>query len=114
MRRIIFLGDSRLRIRSFPEDARREVGHELQRVQLGLDPNDWKPLAVVGAGIRELRVRSADGAFRVMYLTRTEDAIYVLHAFQKKTQKTTQKDIALAVERFKQIRSGLGPRARSV
>lgn len=103
MKPVVFLGDSRQRIREFPDDARRLVGHEIERVQIGLDPNDWKPLRPIGPGVRELRVRSTDGAFRVVYLTRIEGKVYVLHAFQKKTQQTAQRDIALARQRFKQL-----------
>jgi phage-related protein len=88
-------------LKEFPESARREAGAQLNRVQAGLDPDDWKPFSDVGAGTREIRVRDADGAFRVMYVAKFEDAIYVLHCFQKKTQKTSLRNKALATARYK-------------
>ncbi|MCL2830874.1 MAG: type II toxin-antitoxin system RelE/ParE family toxin [Betaproteobacteria bacterium] len=102
MKTIVFMGDSRDRLRDFPENARYEIGKQLLRVQEGLDPLDWKPMKTVGAGVREVIVRTG-GQFRVFYLANIGNAVYVLHAFQKKTQKTSPKDIALGRERFKQI-----------
>jgi len=104
MKPVVFLGDSLRRVREFPDNARRTVGHELRDVQFGEEPNDWKPMPSVGPGVREIRVREASGAFRVIYVAHLEAAIYVLHAFQKKTQKTPQHDIDLARERLKAIR----------
>jgi phage-related protein len=74
----------------------------LNRVQHGLEPNDWKPLAAVGVGVREIRIK-AEGAYRIIYLATRPEAVYVLHCFQKKTQKTGRHDIELAKKRFKQI-----------
>ena len=82
-----FHGDSPGRLRDFPEDARREAGHELYQVQKGLDPSDWKPMPTIGAGVREIRIRDRIGAYRVIYIATLADAIHVLHAFQKKSQK---------------------------
>jgi phage-related protein len=65
-------------------------------VQEGLEPDDWKPMNGIGPGVSEIRIRERDGAFRVIYVAKLEDAIYVLHCFQKKTQKTSSDDIALA------------------
>jgi phage-related protein len=101
MKPIVFLGDSLRQVRAFPEDARRTVGHELRDVQFGDDPSDWKPMPSVGPGVREIRIREASGAFRVIYVAQLEAAIYVLHAFQKKTQKTPQHDLDLARERLR-------------
>ena len=101
--RVEFLGDSLSAIKAFPEEVRREIGVQLYLVQQGVDPNDWKPLATVGQGVREIRVRDEAGAFRVLYVTRIADAIYVLHAFQKKTQQTDDRDIRLARMRLRQI-----------
>lgn len=100
---IEFLGSSLGELRSFPEDARREAGYQLDQVQQGHDPDDWKPMQSIGAGVREIRVREASGAFRVIYIAKFEDAIFVLHCFQKKTQKTSQSDIALATQRLKSL-----------
>ena len=96
------MGDSRERIRDFPDAARYEAGCQLLRVQNGLDPLDWKPIKTVGAGVREVRIHTG-GAFRVFYVTNIGNALYVLHAFQKKEQKTNPRDIAVGRERFKQI-----------
>ena len=93
---VTFHGDSLDRLRDFPEDARREAGHELYQVQKGLDPSDWKPVPTIGAGVREIRIRDRIGAYRVIYIATLADAIHVLHAFQKKSQKTVQRDLALA------------------
>jgi phage-related protein len=101
MKPIVFLGDALRRVREFPEDARRTIGHELRDVQFGDEPSNWKPMPSVGPGVREIRVREASGAFRVIYVAHFEAAVYVLHAFQKKTRRTSQPDIDLARTRLK-------------
>jgi phage-related protein len=103
MKPIIFIGDSLARLRDFPESARQDTGRELARVQEGRDPLDWKPMPSVGRGVREIRVSDRPGEFRVLYVAHRENAIYVLHAFQKKTQKTAQRDLDLATTRYRQI-----------
>ncbi|QGN00132.1 type II toxin-antitoxin system RelE/ParE family toxin [Methylocystis parvus] len=103
MKRVEFLGDSLERLREFPETARKEAGAQLHKVQLGLEPSDWKPMTAVGAGVREIRIRDETGAFRVLYIAKIEDAVYVLHAFQKKTQQTAKRDLDLAAARLRQI-----------
>ena len=100
---IVFCGDSRETLRSFPESARRRAGHQLEMVQLGRDPDDWKPLNAVGTGVREIRVRDERGIFRVLYVTKFGDTIYVLHCFQKKTQKTSAGDVEIAARRYKEL-----------
>lgn len=102
-RLVRFLGDSLDRIRGFPEGARKQAGVELHKLQLGLDPTDWKPMATVGQGVREIRIREEGGAFRVLYVTKIAEAIYVLHAFQKKTQQTAKRDLDLAAQRLKEL-----------
>jgi phage-related protein len=104
MKPVVFLGDSRERIRAFPERSRWQVGFELRRVQLGMDPSDWTPMRSVGQGVREIRVRDTRGAFRVLYIATLSDAVYVLHAFQKKTQATAQRDLDLAVLRLRLLK----------
>ena len=99
MKRVVWIGDSLDRVREFPAHARREAGYQLERVQAGKDPADWKPMPSVGLGVNELRVRAA-GAFRVIYVAKFAEAVYVLHAFQKKTQKTARMDTGLARKRF--------------
>lgn len=101
MKRLTFLGNARAELRNFPEDARRQMGVELRRVQEGLEPLDWKPMAAVGAGIREIRVRDASGAYRVLYVATFVEAVYVLHSFQKKTQVTPKRDLDLATLRYR-------------
>lgn len=108
MKRILFLGDALDRLRGFPEGARKEAGVQLHKLQLGLDPSDWKPMASIGPGVREVRVREEGGAFRVIYLAQLADAVYVLHAFQKKTQKTAQADLDLAGRRLRALTTGRG------
>lgn len=103
MKELVFLGDSLERLRDFPEAARKEAGVQLHKVQQGLEPSDWKPMASVGQGMREIRIRDEAGAFRVLYITRIEDAVFVLHAFQKKTQQTAKRDLDLAAARLRQI-----------
>jgi phage-related protein len=98
---VVFLGDSLVRIRRFPERPRRQAGVELRQVQHGLDPSDWKPMSSIGAGVREIRVRDTAGAFRVLYVATHADAVYVLHAFQKKSRTTAKRDIDLAALRFR-------------
>jgi phage-related protein len=103
---VTFHGDSLDRLRDFPNDARREAGHELYQVQKGHDPSDWKPMPTIGAGVREIRIRDADGAYRMIYVATFADAIHVLHAFQKRSQKTAQRDLDLAMTRLRQLKRG--------
>ncbi|WP_311028773.1 type II toxin-antitoxin system RelE/ParE family toxin [Mesorhizobium koreense] len=103
MKRVEFLGDSLAEIRRFPEVARKEAGVQLHKIQLGFDPSDWKPMSSVGPGVREIRIRDEAGAFRVFYVANRGDALYVLHAFQKKTQRTAKHDLDMAISRLKQI-----------
>ena len=98
-----FRGNALDELRSFPEAARRAAGFQIDRLQRGYDPEDWKPMPSVGKGVREVRIRDEAGAFRVIYLTKLEDAVYVLHCFQKKTQKTAASDIELARNRYKEL-----------
>jgi phage-related protein len=88
---------------AFPKNSRREAGFQLGKVQAGLDPTDWKPFDDVGAGTREIRVRDASGVYRVMYVAKFEEAIYVRHCFQKKTQVTSTQDKAIASARFRAV-----------
>ena len=108
MKPVVFLGDSLSHLRAFPEQARRDAGFQLDRVQRGLDPEDWKPMQTVGPGVREIRVRDVTGAFRVLYIARFADAVYVLHAFAKKTQRTSKRDLTLAQLRLRTLKGGGG------
>jgi phage-related protein len=104
MKPITFLGDSLEALRAFPQEARRESGFQLDRVQHGLMPENWKPMKSIGPGVSEIRVRAEGGAFRVLYVAIFPEAVYVLHAFQKKTQKTAKADLNLATTRYKALR----------
>lgn len=101
MKQIAFLGDSLDRLRDSSDDARSEAGHQLNEIQNGNDPDDWKPMKTVGPGVREIRIREDSGAFRIIYLATLPDAVLVLHTFQKKTQATPQRDIDLAASRLR-------------
>src|SRR5579871_3780816 len=83
--------------------ARREAGHQLDRVQNGREPDNWKPMKTVGRGAKEIRIRDEAGAFRVLYVAKFDDAIYVLHCFQKKTEKTSKADVELAAKRYREV-----------
>ena len=103
MKPIAFEGDSLNCLRRFPQTARREAGYQLDRVQTGLQPDDFKPMGAVGPGAYEIRVRDSAGAFRVIYVAKLAEAVYVLHAFQKKTEQTAQHDIELARKRYRAL-----------
>ncbi len=102
MKIVKFIGSSQDELINFPRDARRECGRELDRVQRGLMPSDFKPMLSVGKGVYEIRVHVL-GEWRVLYVARHGDAVYVLHAFHKKSHKTAKSDIDLAIRRYKQM-----------
>ncbi len=105
---IEFRGSALDDLRTFPQTARRQAGYQLDQVQRGREPDDWKPINAVGRGVKEIRIRDAVGAFRVLYVAKFEDAVYVLHCFQKKTQKTRKADIDLAGQRYRDLLKELG------
>lgn len=107
MRPVRFLGDSLKRLRDFPEDVRHDAGYQLGKVQRGEQPDDFKPMPAIGRGVEEVRISEDGGAYRVIYVARRADAVYVLHAFQKKTQATSKKDIDTAKWRFAQLLRGV-------
>ncbi|MBI4890029.1 MAG: type II toxin-antitoxin system RelE/ParE family toxin [Acidobacteria bacterium] len=100
---IRWLGSAYKDLLAFPKEARKEAGFQLAKVQAGLEPADWKPFDVVGPGTREIRIRDASGAFRVMYVAKFEEAIYVLHCFQKKSQSTRRSDQTIAAARYQAV-----------
>jgi len=102
MKPLRFVGSSLDDLRTFPAEARRQAGFELYAIQRGLGPSDWKPMKAVGSGVREIRIRVL-GEWRVLYVAKFADAVYVLHAFQKKTQKTRRNDLEIARRRYKQL-----------
>jgi phage-related protein len=103
LKQVRWIGDSRERISAFPDEPRREAGYQLERVQAGKDPADSKPMPSVGLGVNEIRVREDSGAFRVIYVAKFAEAVYVLHAFQKKARKTPKQDIDIARQRFRDL-----------
>jgi phage-related protein len=96
---VSWLGSSLEDLRAFPEDARRAAGYQLGRLQQGLLPTDWKPMTTVGPGVVEIRVHTRL-EHRVFYIAKFEEAVYVLHAFEKRTRQTPQSEIALAQKRL--------------
>ena len=106
MKSIQFLGNSLNCMREFPDDARQDAGYQLDLVQRGKQPDDFKPMPSIGKGVEELRVWDDSGTYRVIYTARMADFLYVLHAFQKKTQTTSKRDIDIAKERYAQLTKG--------
>jgi phage-related protein len=103
MKPITFLGDSRRALRGFPDEARRTAGFQLETVQYGGVPDDWRSMPSIGPGAAEIRVRESGGAFRVIYVAKFQEAVYVLHAFQKTTRRTARRDLELARTRYREM-----------
>lgn len=99
-RQILWLGTSLADLKKFPVKARQEAGFQLHRVQTGMEPDDWKPFNEIGSGAREIRITDSDGIFRIMYVAKFKEGIYVLHSFQKKTQRTRKQDSDIAKTRY--------------
>ena len=76
--------------------------HELDRVRNGMKPTSWRPMKTVGAGVREIRIRSR-GEFRIVYVANSPGKVFVLHAFRKKSAKTRKSDIELARRRLREL-----------
>jgi phage-related protein len=102
MKSIKWLGDTHKSVKSFPDDARREAGYNLDKLQRGLEPADWKPMRSVGQGVNEIRIHEGN-EYRILYVAKFQEAIYVLHSFIKKTQQTSQKDIDLGKQRYSEM-----------
>ncbi len=106
LRPLRFLGRSYEDLTSFSTSVQDDAGYQLQLVQEGKEPEDWKPMKTIGVGVNEIRVRDRSGAFRVIYIAKLEDAVYVLHCFEKKSQRTSQADLDLATARYKALIRG--------
>ena len=106
MKKIRFLADSLKCLREFPEDAKQDAGYQLDKVQRGEPPDDIKPMPSIGKGVEEIRVWDKSGTYRVIYTARLVEVVYVLHAFQKKTQATSKRDIELASKRYAELIKG--------
>jgi len=102
MKPIRFVGASKNDLSAFPASARNRAGHDLFMVQCNRSPADWKPMSGIGPGACEIRIRVSAGAYRLIYVACFDDAVYVLHAFQKKTQKTSKGDLELARQRYRE------------
>ena len=107
MKNAKFVDSSLDDLRAFPEVPKQDMGRQIERVQRGLDPLDWKPMAQVGSGVREIRIRDKDNIYRGIYVTNIGDAVYVLHVFRKKSRKTPVQDIKKARSRLKALRAQL-------
>lgn len=105
MKPLRFAGSAKADLSAFPVKARARTGYELFLVQAGREPSDWKAMPIVGPGAAEIRVRDETGAWRVIYVARFAEAIYVLHAFRKKSQKTAREDILLAAQRYRDVKA---------
>ncbi|SUO93034.1 type II toxin-antitoxin system RelE/ParE family toxin [Suttonella ornithocola] len=106
MKPITFLGSSLDDLRAFPADIKQRAGYELHKVQYGEMPTDFKPMPTIGKGVSEIRLKGENGAYRIIYTVKIGEHFYILHAFQKKTQKTAKVDIELAKNRLKQLIGG--------
>ena len=102
LKSIVWVGSALKDLRAFPEDAQRRAGYELYLVQDGQEPTDWKPMSIISAGVREIRVHTG-AEYRVFYLATFADAVYVLHAFEKRTRRTRHADLELARVRLRMV-----------
>ncbi len=102
MKPVIWLSSSRADVQAFPDIARQRLGYQLSAVQDGRQPDDFKPFVTVGAGVFEIRVRT-EGQWRLMYVAKFAEAVYVLHCFQKKTQQTSKTDVEIARQRYREL-----------
>lgn len=102
-RAIHFAGDSLKVLRDFPDDVRQDAGYQLHRLQQGLQPLDFKPMPTIGKGVEEIRLRDGGNTYRIIYYARFSESVFVLHAFQKKSQATRKGDLDLARNRFSEL-----------
>jgi phage-related protein len=109
---VAWLGDSRDVLRSFPAGAQQDLGYALYQVQLGQMPPDSKPMKIVGPGVYELREQDERAWYRVFYLKKIANVVYVLHCFEKRTAQTEQKDIEVAKQRLKRLREQQSAKAK--
>lgn len=100
---IRWVGSSLEDLLAFPITVRKAVGYQLHKIQYGIEPDDWKPFSEIGAGVNEIRIRDNNGIYRVMYVAKFAEALYVLHSFQKQTQQTSQHDKNIARTRYNRV-----------
>ncbi len=103
---VVFLGTSLEDLRAFPDNPRREAGYQIDKLQKGDIPDSWKPVTQIGPGVQEIRLRDVSGQFRVLYVAKFADAVYILHCFCKKTRRISKKDMELAANRYQELLKG--------
>lgn len=101
------MGDTLRQIRGLPTGVKSDIGFQIDKLQDGELPNDFKPMSGIGPGVEEIRIWDRSGTYRVIYTARRPEAVYVLHVFQKTSEQTSQHDLDVAKHRFAQIRKGL-------
>lgn len=99
MKQIVWLGNTHEVVRGYADSVKRQLGYNLDKVQRGLDPYDWRPMSTIGPGVKEIRIHDYN-EYRILYVAKFEECIYVLHSFVKKTQSIGRKDILLARQRY--------------
>jgi phage-related protein len=102
MKPIIWLANTHELIKTYPDDVRRQIGYNLDKIQRGLDPFDWKSMALIGAGAKEMRIHE-ENEYRILYVAKFQEAIYVLHSFIKKSEQTSRKDILIGRRRYTEL-----------
>lgn len=102
MKSIVWLGNTLKEIRSYPDKVKKEIGYNIEKLQYGGEPVDFKPMVSIGSGVNEIRIH-ASNEYRVIYVAKFKEHIYILHSFIKKTQKTGQRDIDKAKDRYKDV-----------
>jgi len=108
VRQLEFRGSALHDLRAFPQEVKREAGFQLDQVQRGREPGDWRPMKTIGQGVNEIRLEDLNGTFRIIYLAKFADVVYVLHCFQKKSKKTSKSDLELAKNRYRDLLHELG------
>lgn len=103
MKRVSFRGTSLSDLKAFPDPAKRRAGYQIDKVQNGLDPDDWRPMEDIGAGVKEIRLKDTSGIYRVLYVAKFAETDNVLHCFKKTTQQTSKADKTLATKRYKDL-----------
>jgi len=109
---VIFLGDSFDLISGFPNGVKRNLGHGIRCVQAGVAPPDSKAITTIGLGVYELRDSDKATWYRVIYLKKIENTVYILHCFSKKSRKTSMKDLRTAQLRLKALHKELSEENR--
>lgn len=99
---LLFVGSARAELQAFPDEPRAKAGHDLWLVQAGEMPRDWRPMPDVGPGVIELRIHTGTD-HRVFYVAKFNEAIYVLHAFEKRSQQTASPNVELGRRRYREL-----------